>query len=169
MQVGIMMRFDCEVWLSRALPWLFTIRGLTCGRRILSDVVTKVRIKLHQCIRSILQILGRQILPITAYFSATHLKRLRIKHVTRMQDFCFNAASALGSRRVICKYRETKQSRGSRTSRIIFALRSALLGTRYLPRKRSQRLPLVRCSKRSWENITRGNPGWSYRPGCSVN
>ena len=86
-----------------------------------------------------------------------------------LNDFCLNASSALGSRRVICKYRETKQSRGSRTSRIIFAFRSSLLGTRYLPRKRSQRLPFVLCSKRSCENITRGNPGSSYRPGCSVN
>ena len=65
----------------------YDLRAMRLAREFLSGVVAKVRIKLHQCIRSILQILGRQILPITAYFSATHFKRLRIKHVTRMQDF----------------------------------------------------------------------------------
>ena len=53
----------------------------------LSGVVAKVRIKLHQCIRGILQVLDRQILPITPNFSATDLERLRVTHVTRMEDF----------------------------------------------------------------------------------
>ena len=66
-----------------------------------------------------------------------------------LTPFCLRSTGALGSRLVICKYRETKQSRGSRTSKMIFARLSSVRGTRYLPLSLSQRPPLVRCSNRS--------------------
>ena len=63
--------------------------------------------------------------------------------------FCLSLSGAFGSRLVSCKYKETKQSRGSRVSRIIFARSSSRRGIRYLPRNLSQPSPLVRCSNRS--------------------
>jgi hypothetical protein len=48
--------------------------GHASGREFLSGVIAELRIEIPQCVRGILQILGRKILPIAAYFSATHFK-----------------------------------------------------------------------------------------------
>src|SRR5882724_3955941 len=66
---------------------LYNLRAMRLAREFRSGVIAKVRIKLHQCVRGILQICGRKILTMTSHFSATHFERLWITHVTWMQDF----------------------------------------------------------------------------------
>ena len=51
-----------------------------------SGVVTESGIELHQFIRRVFLILGRKVFTISAYFPATHLERLWIAHITRVQD-----------------------------------------------------------------------------------
>src|SRR5581483_3064651 len=83
---GCVLITQCDSSCVLALA-LYDLRAEPVHVYFLSGVVAKLRIKLHQCIRSILEILGRQILPVTPYFSTTHFEGLRITHVARLQDF----------------------------------------------------------------------------------
>jgi hypothetical protein len=50
------------------------LRAMRLPRGFRSGVIAELRIEVPQCVRGILEILGREILPIAAYFSATHFK-----------------------------------------------------------------------------------------------